>query len=142
MAIDPFALTIGSVMTGLGYQTILCTEPKLRDYDPPLPTVFVSPIKDRSYTWIAFNTVSTRSIYELVYVLPPNELDTTLTSNYVWTFKLNVQQQFMGVSTAMALTVPKPWNCAVEDVRTYNRALLRKGYTYSGVRVLVDWISK
>lgn len=141
MSVDPYAAAIGTVLTGFGYQTVLATEPKYRDYDAQEPTAYVSPVKVQRSSFIAFRTVGNVSVYDIVMV-KPNQLDTQLTDNDVFFFKEAVINGFMGTNATLALALPRPWYSRVQDVTAYRKGLLKKGYTVTAIQVSVYWISE
>ena len=136
---DPFAPVIASTMTLLGYQCQTVAMPKYRDYDPAQPTLYISPVGKPSVFWIAFQTVSVRQAYDLVYVYP-NSLTETIGNNDVWGFKNDVINQFQGLIPNMDGAGAS--NTTARDVSDYNRPLFKTGYTYSQIQVLVDYIQK
>lgn len=135
---DPFSAAIASVLTGLGYQCQEVAVPTYRDYDPAQPTVYIAPVSKPAIGWIAFATKSVRQAYDVVYAYK-NDLDPAELGNDVWDFKAAVIAQFQGLNDA--LTTAGAWNSTVVDGADYDRPLFKKGYTYSHVRVLVDYLS-
>lgn len=135
---DVYAPVISAILSGLGYQTLICSEPVYRDYNSVVPTVMISPINRPDIHWLGFGWRNVKQAYELVYVAN-NALATNVSgSNDMATFKTNVIINFMGLPTAFAVT--GAWNVHVEDVLDYDRFLFRTGYTYSAVRVLVEYL--
>ena len=135
---DPFAPAIDEVLTGLGYQCQQLVMPTYRDYDPAQPTVYISPVGKPIIEWLAFNSKSCRQAYDVVYAFK-NNLNPALSGNDVFDFKAQVIEYFMGVNATMRTA--GAWNTVTDDVTDYSRPLFAEGYTYSQIRVLVDYLS-
>ena len=135
---DPFAAAIDTVMTGLGYQCQQVALPEYRDYDPALPTLFIAPRGRPLTLWIAFATVGSRQLYDLVW-LWPNSLSAQLV-DAVWTFKQDAIDEFMGLNATMLAA--GAWNTLFRDVEDYSQFGVKKGYDRSACQVLVDYVAK
>ena len=135
---DPFAAAIDTTMTGLGYQCQQVALPKYRDYDPALPTLYIAPRGRPTTSWIAFQTVSTRQLYDLVYLFP-NALSAQLV-DAIWTLKHDGINQFMGLNSD--LLAAGAWNTLFSDVEDYSQFVVKKGYDRSAFQVLVDYVAK
>jgi hypothetical protein len=135
---DPFAPAIDTVLTGLGYQCQQLAMPTYRDYDPAQPTVYICPVSKPIIQWLAFQSKSNRQAYDVVYAFK-NELNPALSANDVYDFKADVIEYFMGINSDMRTA--GAWNTTAEDVTDYSRPLFAQGYTYSQIRVMVDYLS-
>ncbi len=144
MSADAIRDSIVSTLAGFGYAVSPNTEPSVKSWDT-LPVVRVCPLAKPKVTFMAMDGFplgsyahrNVKQAYQIVYVAD-NKLNPT-PPDPIWLFKQNLINAFMGANPALAV-IPGVWQSRVEDDTDFRRDLLPKGYNYSSMRVVVDYI--
>lgn len=139
---DNIIAAISTMLTNAGYSNVnIATEGYVRDYNN-LPIVEIAPVERPEIKFIGFRIRNVKQKYRLMYITG-NNLNTTLPGN-LNTFKITLVNLFEGlfVNTipVSPLQTAGAWQAVVVDDYEMQMELLNKGYTYSRMLVLIDWV--